>query len=328
MPSEPRDLDYSPDGQRLAVLCSGGQLLLIHPLEGRILSQWQATGPIRLAFYVTAGRIRFSPDGQSLVTYGTESSVPVWDTTTGKARYPALRHQGTCLDAQFSADGRLLVTAGYEKTARVWDYATGRSEGEPLVHPAEVLAVAFSRDGQHVLTACADKMARLWDWRTHQLVCPPFVHEQAIFAAAFHPNRRWILTGSRDKTMRIWEWQTGKPVTPPLATGGFVLNLGVTPDGQYAVVGGYMDALKVFDLGYLSAPNELDGDDLCAWGELVSGQRIQEGGGVTNLTAEEWLQRWRAFRQRHPEYPKMEPTAATMRAGAEPLLLGSGLSGR
>ena len=49
---------------------------------------------------------------------------------------------------------------------------------------------------------------------------------------------------------------------------------------------------------------------------------------MTNLTAEEWLQRARAFRQRHPEYPKMEPTAATMMAGAEPLLPGSGLSGR
>jgi len=160
------------------------------------------------------------------------------------------------------------------------------------------------------------------------LVCPPFVHEGGIDAAAFHPNRRWILTGGRDKIMRIWEWQTGKPVTPPLATGGTVLNLGVTPDGQYAVVGGFMDALKVFHLGYLSPPNELDGDDLCAWGELVSGQRIQEGGGVTNLTVEEWLQRWRAFRQRHPEYPKMEPTAATMMEGAEPSLPGSGLSGR
>jgi hypothetical protein len=39
----------------------------------------------------------------------------------------------------------------------------------------------------------------------------------------------------------------------------------------------------------------------------VSGQRVEAGGGVTNLTAEEWLQRWRDFRQRHPEMGRLEP---------------------
>jgi hypothetical protein len=42
-------------------------------------------------------------------------------------------------------------------------------------------------------------------------------------------------------------------------------------------------------------------------GEIVSGQRIEAGGGVTNLTAEEWLARWRGFRSRHPTYHTMDP---------------------
>ena len=73
---------------------------------------------------------------------------------------------------------------------------------------------------------------------------------------------------------------------------------------------GFMDALKIFYLGDLSAPNELDADDLCTWAELVSGRRVQEGGGVTNLTGEEWLQRWRDFRRRHPAYPRLHLTNA------------------
>ena len=172
------------------------------------------------------------------------------------------------MDAQFSADGRLLVTAFYDKTVlRVWICATGRSEAEPLLHPDVVRAVAFSRDGQHVLTACdrQDGPAVGFGARTSWSARLSSMSTQSL-RRLFTPTAAGILTGSRDESMRIWEWQTGKPVTPPLATGGTVLNLGVTPDGQYAVVGGFMDALKVFDLGYLSAPNELDGDDLCAWG--------------------------------------------------------------
>jgi WD40 repeat protein len=313
MPSEPRGLDYSPDGQCLAVLCSAGQLLLLYPQDGRILFQWQAHDkPIKWGYYRTPGQVRFSPDGQSLVAYwGVDTRVKVWEAATGKERYAALEHQGTCLDAEFSADGRLLVTTSWDKIVRVWDSATGRSAAEPLVHPDAVLRAVFSPDGRYVLTGCRDKLVRLWDWRAGRLVCPPFAHEHEVHTVAFHPDPRWILTASNDGIMRVWEWQTGKPVTPPLVTGGAVLSLDVTLDGRHAVVGGFMNALQVFDLGGLSGRNELGADDLCTWGELVSGQRVQEGGGVTNLTAEEWLQRWRDFRRRHPAYPKVGPTAAS-----------------
>ena len=105
--------------------------------------------------------------------------------------------------------------------------------------------------------------------------------------------------------VRIWEWRTGKLVTPPHSIGsGEMLSLAVTPDGQYVVVGGrYMDALQVIHLGDLSPRHELDADDLCTWAELLSGQRVHEG-GVADLTAEEWLERWRAFRRRQPAYPR------------------------
>jgi tetratricopeptide (TPR) repeat protein len=34
---------------------------------------------------------------------------------------------------------------------------------------------------------------------------------------------------------------------------------------------------------------------------------VQDGSGVTNLTAEEWLARWREYRQRHPGPGRIEP---------------------
>jgi hypothetical protein len=46
----------------------------------------------------------------------------------------------------------------------------------------------------------------------------------------------------------------------------------------------------------------------------VSGQRIEQGGGVTNLTAEEWLTRWQEFRRRHPDQVAPGPEVADVRA--------------
>ena len=81
----------------------------------------------------------------------------------------------------------------------------------------------------------------------------------------------------------------------------------MTSDGTRVAVGGFMKEPPVFHLDDWLAPAPLEPNDLCALGEIVSGQRIEAGGGVTNLTAEEWLERWHDFRGRHPE---MVPTLA------------------
>jgi WD40 repeat protein len=308
LPSLPLCLDYSPDGQRLAVLCRGGQLLLLNPGRGRITGRWQAyPGLFSVAEYSNNGMTAFSPDGRSVLTYGIDSRVRVWDAATGEERYDALRHTKRCHDVQFSPDGRLLATSSYDNTVRIWDLATGRPAAEPLRHPDWVFTAPFSPDGGCVLTACRDGMARLWNWRNGRLVCPAFEHEHEVHAVAFHPDGRRVLTVSDDRTLRVWEWRTGKPVTPPLATGAVGLSLTVTPGGNHVAVGGFTDALRVFHLGDLSVRG--DPDDLCVWGEVVSGQRVLPNGGVTNLTADEWLDRWRHFRTRHPGHVQLEPSA-------------------
>jgi hypothetical protein len=92
-----------------------------------------------------------------------------------------------------------------------------------------------------------------------------------------------------------------------LALGGAGLSLAVTPDGRRVACGGFMNELPVFHLADWLTPAPREPDDLCLWGEIVSGQRIEADGGVTNLTAEEWLARWREFRRRHPDSGRAEP---------------------
>jgi WD40 repeat protein len=307
LPSEPRKLDYSPDGRQLAVLCADGELRVIDPATGKTLRQWQAHPPhLGSGGMTNNGAVRFSPDNGFLLTFGTgTNSVRIWDARTGQLRRE-LQHQGKCNDVQFSSDGRLVATAGYDSQVCVWELATGRQLAR-LTHPAEKTYTAlFSPDDKLLLTACRDGMARLWDWRAGRLVCPPFEHEHQVSAVAFTPDGRHVLSASADGILKAWEWHTGKPVCPPLDLGGAGLSLAVTPDGRRVAVGGLMNALPVFRLDKWLTPAPLDRDDLCLWGEIVSGQRIEDGGGVTNLTAEEWLDRWRDFLKRHPA-PALSP---------------------
>ncbi len=146
------------------------------------------------------------------------------------------------------------------------------------------------------MTACRDQSVRVWDWRIGRLVCPPFEHGKEALAAIFTPDGRWVLSASIDGTARAWDWRTGKPVTPPLQIEGEPLSIVVTPDGKHVVVGGSQPSLAVLDLGELGRTDS-DPAALCRWAELLAGQRLHEGGGPVNLSADEWLDRWRAFRR-------------------------------
>jgi WD40 repeat protein len=297
LPSEPRSLSYRRDGRRLAVLCADGELLVFEPGRGREVRRWQAHEPERVAaHWVTNGKVSFSPDGQSLLIWGMGNDARVFTADSGRLRYPPLRHRDKCHDIQFSPDGRFMVLASYDGSVGVRALDTGAVLAALPAHPDGVYTAAFSPDGRLLVTACRDRSVRVWYWRDGRLACPPFEHGKDAMAAAFTPDGRWVLSASDDGTARAWDWRTGKPVTPSVRIHGDPMTLAVTPDGKHAVVGRFMDALSILDLRELTRDNT-DADALYLWAELLAGQRFHEGGGTVNLSAAEWLDRWRAFRR-------------------------------
>jgi WD40 repeat protein len=311
LPSEPRCLDYTPDGRRLAVFCAGGELLLFDAATGHVAARWQAPRQLSEAVHFIHGNgaVRFGPDGRTLFVWGLAKNVPAYDIETGKPRYE-LPHGDSCHGVRFSPDGRYVVTASWDKMARIWDYASGELAANPIEHPDWVFDAHFHQDGRHLLTTCRDGRARVWDWQSGRLVSPAFEHRDEVHAATFTPDGRWVVTASLDKTARVWDWHTGTPMAPPFVLGGKGLNVTISPDSRRAVIGGFIDALDIMDLDDLYAPDELDAEYLCLWAELLSGQRVHEG-GVTNLTDKEWLKRWQVFRRRHPGYGAPAPMSST-----------------
>jgi WD40 repeat protein len=296
LPSDPRSLCYDPDGRRLAVLCGGGELIVFESDGGREVLRWQSHEPERPDHWLNNGAVRFSPDGRSLLVWGMGDDLQVWEADTGKLRYPPLRHGDKCHGVQFSPDGQSIAVASYDRSVRVRDFATGTVLAELPEHPDQVYSARFSPDGRLLVTACRDHSVRVWDWRAGELACPAFEHGRDAVAATFTPDGRWVLSASNDGTVRAWDWRAGKPVTPPLRIQGHPLSLAVTPNGKHAVGGGFLTALAVLDLGELAREDD-DTEALCLWTELLAGQRLHEKGGPVNLSAAEWLDRWRQFKK-------------------------------
>ncbi|MBL7039887.1 MAG: protein kinase [Pirellulaceae bacterium] len=310
MPSEPRAVRYTSDGRRAIVACSAGQVLVIDPATGQVTRRLQhGTVPRATAVErtkATHGYLDVSFDGRRFLSCSIDKLVRVCDTATGRPCYRPLQHEKTAEMGRFSPDARLLLTTA-DCTVRIWDATTGGSTGSAMPHPdSGIFDACFSPDGQYVLTACGDGMARFWDWRTGAMVCPPFQHAQRVTGVGFTPDGNFVLTASMDSTARAWEWHTGKPVTPPLSIGHYGSRVITTPDGSHAFVSGSAPFIAVFSLSDLYGRDEMELGDLCTLGEILTGQRLHKGGDVANLTGGEWLDRWRRFRQRYPEYFRLD----------------------
>ncbi len=310
-PSEPFAAEYRPDGQRLAVLCSRGEFLWIDVTSGRIAASRQLGNGNRLTSPAEK-YLRFSPDGKLLATWGVGPAV-LLDAESGLDHSPALNLppetvRWSVFDAQFSPDSRYLALSLGDKTTRIWNIAEGRAEGAPLEHPDWPFESVFSEDGSLLLTGSRDGNARVWDWRARRLAGPPMKHQGEVQDVAFLNDDRWVLTKrsndelvkSYENAVQIWDWRSGKPLTPSRRmTSSWGTSLCVGPKGRFAALGG-------------NAPGELHFLDLASWvrtddprfpadrlreiTELASGEKIEGGSTVVNLTNAEWMERWRSYR--------------------------------
>jgi WD40 repeat protein len=131
-----RRVKFLPDG-RLA--SAGGSFLLSESGEVKIWDM--STGRVLdlRGHTVAVFDLASSPDGRRLATGSLDTTVKLWDTTTGEEVLTLRGHTSGVLSVAFSPDGRRLASGSIDRTVRVWDAshptvgAQWRRQAEPRV---------------------------------------------------------------------------------------------------------------------------------------------------------------------------------------------------
>jgi serine/threonine protein kinase/WD40 repeat protein len=300
VPAEPRDVRFRPDGGEAAVVCAGREVLILDPATGRVKKTFHPR-PFKLptSFHVGNHQLCYSRDGERLYVYGPNGcGLEALNSDTGESLFASGLE---VFDVRESPDGSVVAVAYGRNDLRVqqFDTRTFREVAPPIPHPDWVFGVRFDRTGDRLVTACRDRAARLWDRKTGQMLAV-FGHENEVVAADLVGGDRFVVSVGHDEVARISDAATGRPVAPPIKLGGLGLSLDVSPDGRWAVMGGFTPRLTVLDLEAITRPADGTPEQLLRRAELMAGRRIDAHGGVVNLTANEWRDRWEEYRRGLP----------------------------
>ncbi len=158
-----------------------------------------------------------SPDGRAVLTVdGTAGHL--WDTTTGKQRFPPLPDGCGARDAQFIAGGNLAAWSGgegagsaCEPRVRIWDAVTGAARSSIGVPNPE--RIGFSDNGRVMFESVGEfqppqrRGLRIWDVDTGEERFADLIpsDEKLPVAAASPDGRRVVTVAGR----RVSAWAVG-----------------------------------------------------------------------------------------------------------------------
>lgn len=208
----------------------------------------------------------FSPDGKYIVSGYEDSTIMLWDSTTGNvALGPLNMHTDRVWCVAFSPNGREIASGSGDNTILVWDAATGEMLVGPFRgHTNTVVSVAFSPEGKQIASGAMDNTIRIWDAQTGDLLVGPLTgHTHWVYSVSFSPGSRQLVSGSGDKTVRIWGVESGDLIHGPLdGHRAAVYSVAFSPDGRRIISAEW-------------------GGDVCVWntttGALLSGPSKQHG---------------------------------------------------
>ena len=183
--------------------------------------------------FVPSGAAGAPTSGNLLVSASRDTSLRIWDVTTGYCVKTLRGHADWVRDVAPSFDGRWLVSASTDQTARLWDASSGETKATFLGHENAIECCTFapaasyvhlaalaglkkppasSSSGEFLVTGSRDKSIKLWDSRG-TLIKTLIGHDNWIRGLVFHPGGKYLLSVSDDKSIRCWDLaQDGKCV--------------------------------------------------------------------------------------------------------------------
>ena len=258
-PAGINSVHISPDGRLVAFSSLADKLVTIGSIES-------GDDILKIATGSKPARVRFSPDGKTLVTASTGGELKLWNVEDGKESKSLASLSFNLQCVAFSPDGTRIVAAGGPFRgdnfgwAGVWEVASGKQIAEIKDMADSVLGIAISPDGKVLATAGRDGAARLWETETGKLASTFSGHQSALEWVDFSPDGKMLASASYDDTAKLWNVGDGAEVATLPGHRGAVLTTRFSPDGKTLATGGADGVVRLWDVATREQTGVLEPD--------------------------------------------------------------------
>lgn len=135
------NVEFSPDGMLLAYTDSDGNIALVES------SNWQEVARRKTRSGLHRDTLRFTQDGEKLISGHKDSVIRVWHTDKLAAIGELKGHMKSVLGLNLHKDGETLASAGEDNTVRLWKLPTLAQLGTLDRLDAPAWNCEFSPDG-------------------------------------------------------------------------------------------------------------------------------------------------------------------------------------
>lgn len=243
----PQRLDWSPNGQRVAVASSTGIWLY----DNNLNDVSYAESPLNLVL-----DMRFSPTGEKIAAVNMEGQIYIWEIAQLSEHFRPL----TTMQAEFglfsltwSPDGNQLATGSWNGDVHIWNTETGEllilipNLGGNL--GGSVTSLAWSPDGSQIaigVSGGSESYLYLWEVQTEVLSKKITIQAAPIHLGWRIPNQEIIFGFSGYEAFYLWSIANNQITTVEIS--GTIYKIELSPDKNYLAFGNYEGMIELWDI--------------------------------------------------------------------------------
>ncbi|MFW9777834.1 MAG: hypothetical protein ACFFE8_03190 [Candidatus Heimdallarchaeota archaeon] len=195
---------FSPNEQILvAGYAFGDSLKIWNSSTGDLIENFPLEEPVY--------SVDFSPNGQFLVSGGSDGNITLWDMTNRKIIRDYTGHVGIVNDVVFSPDGKVLASCSDDSTIRLWNVTSGENLEILAGHTASVYSIDFSPDGTLLASGSEDNTTRVWNVVQGVEFQVLSRHAETVNTLRFSATGETLISGGDDKEVLLWDLPISTP---------------------------------------------------------------------------------------------------------------------